>query len=120
MLIQKIYHYAVLFATLIMIIGGSISAFMAAADIVRPEPYYQTFDQYKAMKQSMAVKENGGEPERISEQQLKQNYETEKRQQLEQDRLRAENRLIKSIGWIAIPLPFFIYFQRRTRRVEKA
>lgn len=28
---------------------------------------------------------------------------------------RAKNNLIKSVGWIVIPLPVFIYFQRRSK-----
>jgi hypothetical protein len=43
----KKYIYLVLFATLMMIIGGSVGAFMAVADIVSPVPYYQTFEEFK-------------------------------------------------------------------------
>ncbi|NMA02643.1 MAG: hypothetical protein GX923_08825, partial [Clostridia bacterium] len=45
--IKNVYVYLVLFATLMMIIGGSVSAFMSAADIVAPAPYHQTFEDYK-------------------------------------------------------------------------
>jgi len=29
---------------------------------------------------------------------------------------RAKNSLVKSLGWIVVPLPVFIYFQRRLAR----
>jgi hypothetical protein len=45
--IKNAYVYLVLFATLMMIIGGSVSAFMAIADIVAPAPYYQSFEDFK-------------------------------------------------------------------------
>ena len=32
---------------------------------------------------------------------------------------RAKNSLIKSLGWIIIPLPVFIYFQRRLTAGEE-
>ena len=36
--IKNVYIYLVLFATLMMTIGGSVAAFMAVADIVYPTP----------------------------------------------------------------------------------
>ena len=45
--IKNIYVYLVLFATLMMTIGGTVSAFMAVADMVAPTPYYQTFEEFK-------------------------------------------------------------------------
>jgi hypothetical protein len=32
--------------------------------------------------------------------------------------MRAKNSLIKSLGWIIIPLPIFLFFQRRLARKE--
>ena len=45
--IKNVYIYRVLFATLMMTIGGSVGVFMAAADIVAPAYYYQSFEDYK-------------------------------------------------------------------------
>ncbi|NTW05512.1 MAG: hypothetical protein HGA27_05290, partial [Peptococcaceae bacterium] len=47
--VKSIYLYLVLFATLMMIIGGSVSAFMAIADIVYPAPYYQSYQEFISM-----------------------------------------------------------------------
>ena len=40
-LLKNVYVYLVLFATLMMSIGGSIGVFMAVADVVSPAPYHQ-------------------------------------------------------------------------------
>ena len=46
--IKSVYVYLVLFATLMMTIGGTVASFMAIADMVAPTPYYQTFEEFKA------------------------------------------------------------------------
>ena len=113
--IKNIYVYLVLFATLMMTIGGTVSAFMAIADVVAPAPYYQTFEEFKINDREMKPGLENETPTRpaLSEKELKDRYETivagEKNRQIE----RAKNSLIKSLGWIVIPLPVFIYFQRR-------
>ena len=43
----KIFTSTSFIATLMMVIGGSVSAFMAVADIVAPTPYYQSFEDFK-------------------------------------------------------------------------
>src|SRR5665648_210777 len=50
-MIKTVYVYLILFATLMMTIGGTVAAFMAVADIVAPTANYQTFDQYKLQPQ---------------------------------------------------------------------
>lgn len=112
--IKNIYVYLVLFATLMMTIGGTVAAFMAIADMVAPTPYYQTFEEYKLNRDVKPEVENGTPTvPKLSEAELKTNYqamvEGEKNRQIN----RAKNSLIKSLGWIVIPLPVFIYFQRR-------
>ena len=113
--IKNIYVYLVLFATLMMTIGGTVAAFMAIADMVAPTPYYQTFEEFKLNNREMKPgieKETPATPA-LAESELKKNYQAmvagEKTRQIE----RAKNSLIKSLGWIVIPLPVFIYFQRR-------
>ncbi|MGI6550997.1 MAG: hypothetical protein ACOX4Q_13355 [Syntrophomonadales bacterium] len=112
--IKNIYVYLVLFATLMMTIGGTVSAFMAIADMIAPTPYYQTFEEYKLNRDIRPGLENETPtvPE-LSEDELRASYEAmvegERNRQIE----RAKNSLIKSLGWIVIPLPVFIYFQKR-------
>lgn len=114
--IKNVYVYLVLFATLMMTIGGTVAAFMAIADVVSPTPYYQTFEEFKindGYDRKAAIERNGPDVTKLSEAELKAKYEAmvsgEKNRQIQ----RAKNSLIKSLGWIVIPLPVFIYFQRR-------
>jgi apolipoprotein N-acyltransferase len=55
---------------------------------------------------------------KLTEDQLKDRYDamvaTEKERQID----RATNSLIKSLGWIIIPFPIFIFFQRKLRGKE--
>lgn len=113
-MIKNVFMYLVLFATLMMTIGGSVGAFMAIADIIAPAPYHQTFEDFRHWGIEKPIPENEAREEAMpSEEVLKQRYESmvqaEKNRQIE----RAKNSLIKSFGWIIIPFPIFIYFQRR-------
>ncbi len=111
---KKVYVYLVLFATLMMTIGGGVAAFMAVADMIAPTGYYQTFEEYKQMSEKMETAP-GVTVNKLSEEQLKSNYDAmvvvEKQRQID----RATNNLIKSLGWIIIPFPVFIYFQRKLK-----
>ncbi len=119
-MIKNVYLYLVLFATLMMTIGGSVGVFMAAADIIAPAYYYQSFEDYKRWggpERPTVEGEGVGQPE-LTEAELRENYDNMVRQERERQVERAKNNLIKSFGWIAIPLPVFIYFQRRLARKE--
>lgn len=113
--IKTVYLYVVLFATLMMSIGGSIGIFMAAADIISPDAYYQSFDEYK--RYGAEVKPTPGEV-KISEEEMLARYNSMVSAEKERQILRAKNSLIKSLGWIVIPLPVFLYFQRRLAKKE--
>ncbi len=112
-MMKNVYIYVVLFATLMMIIGGSVSAFMAIADIVTPAPYHQSFEEYRQW--GLEKSENANTKANLSEAELRARYDAlivaEKDRQVN----RAKNRLVKSMGWIIIPLPVFIVFQRRLK-----
>ena len=116
--IKNVYIYLVLFATLMMTIGGSVGVFMAAADIIAPAHYYQSFEEYKRWGGAEKPRIEGEETEQpeLTEEELRENYEAMIQQEKERQTERAKNSLIKSFGWIAIPLPVFIYFQRRLVR----
>ncbi|MDX9873173.1 MAG: hypothetical protein RBT41_12275 [Clostridia bacterium] len=112
--IKNVYIYLVLFATLMMTIGGSVAIFMAAADIISPAPYYQTFDEYKRYGgKEIPAPDGGTQTQELSEEQMLANYnamvDAERARQVE----RAQNTLVKSLGWIVIPLPVFLYFQKK-------
>ncbi len=110
-MMKNAYVYLVLFATLMMIIGGSVSAFMAMADIVYPTAYYQSFEDFKTMSiEKRTVEEE--EAKNLTEEELKVKYDAMVASEKERQVNRAKNTLIKSFGWIVIPLPIFLYFRR--------
>lgn len=109
LMLKNIYHYLVLFATLMMVIGGSIGVFMSAADLVSPAPYHQSFEEYRQFK---FEEKNASEK---SEEELRAAYDAMIQLEEEQAQKQAVNSLIKSVGWIIIPLPIFIFFQRKLK-----
>ncbi|WP_261178637.1 hypothetical protein [Anaerobacillus sp. CMMVII] len=115
-MIKNVYIYLVLFATLMMTIGGSVAAFMAVADIVAPTPYYQSFEEYKRFGGPGFEKSPEQPAEKLTEEELRISYDMMVNSQKENEIERAKNNLVKSFGWIIIPLPIFIYFQRRLNR----
>jgi len=113
-MIKNIFVYLVLFATLMMTIGGSVGVFMAAADIVAPVPYHQTYEDYKRYNLKVSVDNpEANERVKLSEAELKEEYDALVLSESNRQIARAKNSLIKSLGWIIIPLPVFIIFQRR-------
>ncbi len=106
-MLKNVYHYLVLFATLMMAIGGSIGVFMSVADLVSPAPYYQSFEEYRQWDQPEGEKN----AQVKSEEELRKAYDAMIELEEEQSKKRAINTLIKSFGWILIPLPIFIYFK---------
>ncbi|WHX42365.1 hypothetical protein QNH36_09605 [Mesobacillus sp. AQ2] len=107
--VRHLYTYLVLFATLMMVIGGGVSNFMAAADLASPSGYYQSFTEYKQL--TIAGKIEGSKTE-MSEQELRSNYEVYVKEEEKRQKDRAINQIIKSLGFIVIPLPVFLYFNR--------
>lgn len=119
--IKTIYSYLVLFATLMMVIGGGIGIFMSTADILFPDTYYQTFEQYK---KSQSIKPETGEsiPDFpiLSDAELRSQYDSIVQEEKNKQVNRAKNALFKSFGWVLIPLPVFLYFQRRIPKKDNA
>ncbi|WP_332692623.1 hypothetical protein [Halalkalibacter lacteus] len=117
-MVKQVYHYAVAFITLIMIIGGGVFAFMSVADYVSPNTYVESFEDYKNMSGYKVEIENV-EKEKLSEHEIRAQYDAMVVQQNEQSKQFALNSFIKSLGWILIPLPIFVFFQRRINREKK-
>ena len=117
-MIKTVYVYLILFATLMMTIGGTVAAFMAVADIVSPPPSYQSFEQYKMQSQYKPVAPPTGatQGQTLSDSELKSQYDQVIIDQKSSAKERAVNSLIKSFGWIIVPLPIFLYFQSRMKK----
>lgn len=116
-MIKHIYTYLVLFVTLMMTIGGSVAVFMAVADIISPSPYYQSFDDYKYSMENrydkLTVEGEVQEKPNYSDEELQARYNTMVTEEKAKQVNRAKNTLIKSLGWIIIPFPIFLYCQWR-------
>lgn len=112
-MIKNVYVYLVLFATLMMTIGGSVSVFMAVADIIAPTPYYQSYDEFRTWNKERPSAVGEEDSKQLTEAEIKAKYDAVVKSEKDRQAARAKNTLIKSFGWIVIPLPVFIYFQRR-------
>lgn len=120
-MIKTVYVYLILFATLMMTIGGTVAAFMAVADIVSPPPssYYQSFEQYKLQPpqyKGEAPSTTVTQAPTLSDVELKSRYDQMIIDEKSNTKVRAVNSLIKSFGWIIVPLPIFLYFQSRLKK----
>lgn len=110
--LKNVYIYLVLFATLMMTIGGSVAAFMAAADIIAPAPYHQSYEEYRQWGIEK-TNPNGQPVNNLSETEIKARYDAMVAAEKDRQMNRAQNNLVKSLGWIIIPLPVFLYYQKR-------
>jgi hypothetical protein len=117
--IKTVYNYLVLFATLMMVIGGGIGIFMSSADIVFPEPYYQTFDEYKNIQVPKPAPSETLNSPKLSDAELRTRYNEMIEDNKSRQVSRAKNTLFKSFGWVVIPLPVFLYFQRRISKKDE-
>ncbi len=117
---KQLYIYLVLFATLMMTIGGGIGIFNGMADYVSPNPYTQTFTEYKMMKESeYPIGEEGKKPP-LNGEELKKDYEEYVKLETERTKQQAVNMVIKSFGFIIIPFPIFLYFNRLRKQQKGA
>jgi hypothetical protein len=114
--LKQIYIYLVLFATLMMTIGGGVSVFMALSDMISPSAYYQSFDDYKS-NQKMGVDKTDANAQPTDEQ-IKKSYDVMIADQTEQTKRNAKNALIKSLGFIVIPFPIFLLYSRKLKTLK--
>ncbi|MGG1679884.1 hypothetical protein ACIFOT_29825 [Neobacillus sp. NRS-1170] len=110
--IRHLYTYLVLFATLMMVIGGGISIFMAAADLISPPSYYQSYEDFKQIREDNKVKDE----KVLTEKELRSRYEQTVKDEKNRVKESAKNQIIKSLGFIVIPLPIFLYFNQMRKR----
>ncbi|WP_017727448.1 hypothetical protein [Halalkalibacterium ligniniphilum] len=115
-MIRSVYYYAVMFITLVMMIGGGVATVMNVADVVSPKPYYMSFQEYQAPKYGA---DGEVEKQTKSVEELRAEYELVQLEYQEMERARAINSLFKSIAWIIIPLPFFVLARKKASQDEK-
>ncbi|ADG06940.1 hypothetical protein [Kyrpidia tusciae] len=116
-MIRRIYLYLVLFTTLMMSIGGCVGIFMSLSDIIVPRGFYQDYASYRETRIAQATKVAPGEPAQPvpDEATIRADYERLVADQMQEARRRGLNGLIKSLGWIVIPLPVFLWYSRKLK-----
>ncbi|WP_100399001.1 hypothetical protein [Bacillus sp. FJAT-44742] len=114
---RSVYYYAVMFITLMMMIGGTVAAFMNGADLVVPQGYYLTYEEFK---DEQAYKLEEGTASEKSEEALAADYERQVKEFTIIEKQRATNDLIKNIGWILIPLPIFLFASKQVRKKQSS
>lgn len=95
-----------------MVIGGGISIFMAAADLISPPSYYQSYEDYKQIHEEGKVPSEKS----LTEKEMRANYEQSIKDEKNRTKESAKNQIIKSLGFIVIPLPIFLYFNSIRKR----
>jgi len=112
--IRHLYTYLVLFATLMMVIGGGISIFMAAADLVSPPGYYQNFEDFKQVYHDGKVPTD--DSQKLTDAEIRDRYNQMVKDEKNRAIENAKNQIIKSLGFIVIPLPIFLYFNNMRKK----
>lgn len=105
------FRYSILFITIIMMIGGGIDVFMSVTDYVAPNTYSQSYDDYKLYQ----VKEITQGENEVSEKEIKRMYQGYIEHEKQQMKESAMQGIIKSIGFIVIPFPFFYFFAKKKK-----
>lgn len=112
---RQLYVYLVLFATLMMSIGGGIGLFMGAADLVSPTPdYLESYSEYRTQAKYDAKEFKT----KFDEEQVKREYEQMIKDETRMTKEQARSTIINSLGFILIPLPIFLYFNKTRRNKE--
>lgn len=108
--IRHLYLYLVCFATLMMLIVGSVQLIMSISNIVFSEPLYQDLSSLKfQMKQS--------NPDLTREEVERQAKMDLQRQELSQKHMRTRQ-VVNSVALIIVSLPIFIYHWRKIKHGE--
>ncbi|WP_110113470.1 hypothetical protein [Bacillus sp. CGMCC 1.16541] len=112
---KQLYVYLVLFFTLMMTIGGGIGIFMGASDYVSPTTYYERYEDYKFSRMAEAQDRKID----LNEEIIRQDYERMIDRETERTKQQGINTIIKSFGFIIIPFPIFLYFNRMRKQDSK-
>ncbi|PEP70743.1 hypothetical protein [Bacillus pseudomycoides] len=113
---RQLYVHLVLFATLMLSIGGGIGIFMGLSDYISPPSYYESYNSFKKM-QLMEVKNS---QQTVSEEKIRAEYDRNVEDRKATVKQEAKNTMIKSLGFIVIPLPIFLYFNNGRIRDKKS
>ncbi len=109
--IRQVYLYLVSFATLMMLIVGTVRLITGFVDLVYPDPAaYPPVSEIKSRAIEMQAKDPGVRAEDIE----KQYMEEAERQAAIQRHYRIKQ-FINSLALVAVSLPFYLYHWRKIR-----
>jgi len=121
---RQLYVYLVLFATLMMTIGGGIGIFNGVADVVSPSPYINSYSDFKNMQTESNIDQEkptkNDKVVKVDEKQLRSEYDQYVKDETDRAVKQAKNLIIKSFGFIVIPFPIFLFFNRLRKKKEEA
>jgi hypothetical protein len=113
-MIKTTFNYVILFITLMLVLGGSIGIFISIADIVVPtNKNIQTFEEYRLYNTTKYINDK---EVTLSEQELRKMFDENREFNIQQVLLEGKRNLIRSVGFVLVPLPIFLYYQRLVRR----
>jgi len=111
--IRRIYLYLVSFATLMMLIIGTVQIIDAAVDFIYPDPnsgappYYEMKARYKDANQDLTKEE------------LQKLMEEERQRAIKSQKYYRIKRLVTSTSLIVVALPVYLYHWRKIQKAEQ-
>lgn len=111
--IRQVYLYLVCFATLMMLIVGSVQLIMSFVDILYPEPLYPL-----AIETKMRYTETQQKNQNISQEEIDRQLELESQQRELSMKRSNIRRVINSTALILVSLPFYLYHWRKIQHGE--
>jgi hypothetical protein len=116
--VRRTYYYLVCFATLLMMIIGSVQLVQNTLDLIFPEEHYRmtpmdVYDRYQRPGGNAATETP------YTQEELEQMIEEEAERNERQARRRALRNLLGNIALIVIAAPVYVYHWRKVRAVEQ-
>jgi len=116
--VRQTYYYLVCFATLLMIIIGSVQLVRNTLDLVFPEEHYRmtpidAYERYQRPGGNAAVETP------YTREEIEQMAEEEAARGERQARRRALRNLLGNLALILIATPVYLYHWRKVRAVEQ-
>ena len=115
--VRRTYYYLVCFATLLMMIIGSVQLVRNTLDLIFPEDYYRMspMDAHDRLQRPSG---DTGTDNPYTRQEIEEMIEDEAERNERQARRRALRNLLGNIALILIAAPVYVYHWRKVRAVE--
>lgn len=110
--IRSVYFYLVCFATLLMLIFGTVQLVRSAIDLAYPNPPYVDHYRYPVPAEK--------EPPQLSAEEIERQEAVERERQLEQQRHYAVRQMLEGVAMLIIAGPVYVYHWRRVQAEHRA